>query len=184
MKNIYLIRHCKATGQEPEAPLTQEGAEDAASIANYFKVKDIDVIYSSPYLRAIETIKPYSLMVNKEIIIDERLKERVLSTENLNDWMQKLEATYKDLDLKFEGGESSNEAMLRALTIIQEVQDRPETNFILVTHGALLSLIIKCFDESYGFEEWKKLKNPDVYLLTVDQGESIVQHLWDGQFRN
>lgn len=28
-----------------------------------------------------------------------------------------------------------------------------------------MSLLFKHFDEMFGFEEWKRLTNPDVYLL-------------------
>ena len=49
---------------------------------------------------------------NLEVEIDERLSERMLSSVSLSDWLEKLEATFYDLDLKFEGGESSKEAMI------------------------------------------------------------------------
>ncbi|WP_106767612.1 histidine phosphatase family protein [Paenibacillus faecalis] len=178
MKHIYLVRHCKATGQEPKAPLTQEGQEDAEHIAEYFIDKNIDVIYSSPFLRALETIKPYSVRTHKEILIDKRLKERILSTVNLDDWMQKLEETYENLDLKLAGGESSNEATHRVIGLINELQERPESNFILVTHGALLSLIIKNYQSDFGFEDWKNIKNPDIYLLKVNQDGGLIEHSW------
>jgi len=36
MKRIYLVRHCKAAGQEPEAPLTEEGVTQAERLADFF----------------------------------------------------------------------------------------------------------------------------------------------------
>ncbi|NMO98173.1 histidine phosphatase family protein [Paenibacillus lemnae] len=177
MKHIYFVRHCKATGQEPDAPLTEEGKDDAERVADYFMDKNIDVIYSSPFLRAVDTIKPFSDRANKEIHMDDRLVERVLSTLHLEDWMEKLEQTYEDLDLKFEGGESSNEAVKRALALINEVLERPETTFALVTHGALLSLMVKNYQSDFGFADWKNLKNPDLYLLKITQDGGIIKRL-------
>lgn len=178
MKNIYLVRHCKSAGQEPDAPLTEQGREDTARLVDFFMDKYIEVIISSPFVRTIETIKPFAKTIGKEILIDERLKERVLSSIDLDDWITKLEETYEDLDLKFEGGESSNEAMRRGIELIEELHERPETNFIVVTHGALLSLIIKHYVKAFGFKEWRSLTNPDIYRLEVNQRGVRAERLW------
>lgn len=179
MKNIFLVRHCKAVGQQPDAPLTEQGQKDADSkIVHFFIDKDIEFIISSPFIRAIETIKPLSKIINKDILNDERLKERVLSAMELDDWLTKLEATYADMDLKFEGGESSHEAMKRGIEVIEELMDRPERNIVVVTHGALLSLILKHYNSEIGFEEWRAMKNPDIYLLEVNQMEANIIRLW------
>lgn len=115
MKSIYVVRHCQAAGQEPEAPLTSQGTKDAEAFIDFFRDKKIDVIYSSPFLRAVETIRPFADSVGLKVNPDDRLKERVLSSYPLDDWMAKLEATYHDLDLTLEGGESSREAMRRGV---------------------------------------------------------------------
>ena len=59
-KKIYLIRHCKATGQEPSAELTNEGKEKALELIPLLYKLNIDHIISSPYKRAIQTITPFS----------------------------------------------------------------------------------------------------------------------------
>lgn len=61
MKNVYLVRHCQAIGQEPEASLSERGREDAeGKIVDFFMDQDIEFI-SSPWNRAIETIGPLLL---------------------------------------------------------------------------------------------------------------------------
>ena len=45
--------------------------------------------------------------------VDSRLSERVLSSRQFKDWMPKLEDTFFDIHLKYEGGESTSEAMER-----------------------------------------------------------------------
>jgi len=179
MEKIYLVRHCKAEGQLPDAHLTEQGREDAERvILDFFKEKTVDLIVSSPYLRAIDTIKPLSRSTGKKIQIDERLKERVLSSADLDDWLTKLEDTYIDLNLKFEGGESSNEAMSRGIEVINELISTPGSTAVVVTHGALLSLIIKHYNHELGFKEWKSMNNPDVYCIEVNHKEISVHHVW------
>lgn len=178
MKNIYLIRHCKAAGQESTAALTNEGKQQALDLAEFLSDIDIELVVTSPYLRAIDTIKPYCKKMNLKIETDERLKERILSTQDYIDWMDKLKETYTDLDLKFEGGESSIEAMNRGIEVIEEIKKRTESNIVLVTHGVLMSLVIKFFEDSFGFNDWKKISNPDIYHILIETNETIVRRIW------
>ncbi|GIP32159.1 histidine phosphatase family protein [Paenibacillus sp. J2TS4] len=179
MKTIYLIRHCQATGQEPAAPLTRTGQEQAERLAEMLEDKGIEWVVSSPYVRAVETIKPFCERNQLPCHTDERLKERVLSTENYEDWLSRLKDTYSDLDLKFPGGESSNEAMSRGIAVLNELHDRPENNIAVVTHGALMSLILKHFISSFGFDDWQSLSNPDVYRAAVDLRGASISRIWE-----
>ena len=102
------------------------------------------------------------------------MAERTLSSGNLLNWLELLEKTFTDLDLKLDGGESSREATVRAINVLNE----SPSNCVLVTHGNLMSLILKHFDDSIGFQDWKSLSNPDVYTLTIENNESTIKRLW------
>jgi 2,3-bisphosphoglycerate-dependent phosphoglycerate mutase len=102
------------------------------------------------------------------------LVERALSSSNLPNWLELLEQTFADLDLKLDGGESSREATDRAINVVNESPN----NCVLVTHGNLMSLILKHFDDSIGFQDWQSLSNPDVYTLNLVNHESTIEHLW------
>ncbi len=119
-KNIYIIRHCKAEGQPPEAPLTKMGHNQAQQLNDFFSEIMVNRIVSSPFLRAIQSVEPLSHAKSLAIEIDDRLSERRLSTANLPDWQEKLKATFLDLDLTYEGGESSQQATNRAVEVIDE----------------------------------------------------------------
>lgn len=177
MKRIYLVRHCSAEGQIPQAGLSEVGKQQAIELAEYFRDKNIEYIISSPFLRAVNTIAPLSEMIGREIHTDDRLQERVLSTKPLENWMELLANTYLDVDLKFEGGESSNEAAKRGMQVMNEIIKRPEKTIVLVTHGALLSLLIRNYNPDFGFEDWKHLSNPDVYELEIGLvGNKIIRN--------
>jgi 2,3-bisphosphoglycerate-dependent phosphoglycerate mutase len=106
MKKIYLIRHCEAQGQPAEAPLTDNGFRQANHLSKFFRDVPIDRIISSPYKRAVQTAEPLAKRMNLEIEKNDLLTERILSSQNLIDWIEKLRATFADFELKFEGGES------------------------------------------------------------------------------
>ncbi|MCM3630824.1 histidine phosphatase family protein [Paenibacillus glycanilyticus] len=166
MKHLYIVRHCKAAGQEPDAPLTETGIQQAEELAEWFSNKEVDFILSSPFDRAYRTIFPLASRLGIEITLDNRLSERILSSENHADWREKLSKTYEDLDLCYEGGESSNAAMSRAVSVVVEALNSGKKNIVIVSHGNLISLLLKHFDRSIGFKEWEAMSNPDVFQLT------------------
>ncbi len=178
-KNIYIIRHCKAEGQPPEASLTEKGFKEAQHLKEFFSEKDIDRIVSSPFLRALQTVEPISYAKNIAIETDDRLSERRLSTAHLPDWQEKLKATFLDMALTYEGGESSQQATRRAVEVVEGLLEGESKNIILVTHGNLMALIIKHFQNDFGFEQWQNLSNPDVFLLKIDKEKTNLERLWD-----
>ncbi|WP_026689636.1 histidine phosphatase family protein [Alteribacter aurantiacus] len=166
---IYLVRHCEATGQEPKAILTEVGKKQASALAEYFTYRNVKTIISSPWTRAVKTIEPLARQKKVSIKTDERLQERILSSEDLIDWYEKLGETFKDYDLSFSGGESSRIAQKRVVKALQSAIDSHEEPIVVVTHGNLLTLLLNHYDKKYGFKEWEELRNPDVFVLTKDK---------------
>ncbi|HDR5272065.1 MULTISPECIES: histidine phosphatase family protein [Bacillus cereus group] len=186
MKTLILVRHCKAEGQEESALLTQEGQQQAIDLMTHllnlnFK---IDKIISSPYERAVKTIKPFAEEVGLEIHTDERLSERRLSNAPITNWLDILKHTFDDIDFSVEGGESTREATERAITLIKEQMHSEKQITLMVTHGNLMTLILKHFDERFGFKEWANLTNPDIYKITIQEENSTVTRLWDTTISN
>ena len=177
-KIIYLVRHAKATGQAADAPLTSEGIDQAKALAEFLSESQIGQIVSSPSARALNSIKPLSIRLNIEIKLDERLIEAALSSIDYADWPDKLRETFSDFELSFEGGESSQAATDRALAAINDALLVDTAPIVVVTHGRLLTLILKRFDSKYGFEEWQNLTTPDVFRLVIQENESQVDRIW------
>ncbi|WP_163582855.1 histidine phosphatase family protein [Gracilibacillus saliphilus] len=178
MKNIYIIRHCEAEGQSPEAQLTDRGHEQALELSEFFSNVKIDRIISSPYKRAIDSIRPLAKRFNIDVEINKNLIERILSTKNLPDWFEKLRNTFDDIELRFEGGESSREAMKRIVEVVEEAFSRNNNNTVIVTHGNLMSLLLMYFNKDYGFDDWKILSNPDAFLLKHESNKVTFQRIW------
>jgi 2,3-bisphosphoglycerate-dependent phosphoglycerate mutase len=178
MKNIFIVRHCKAEGQASDARLTETGIEQAEKLASFLSDKEIDTIISSPFERAHRTIAPLAEKLGVEITLDERLTERVLSGQNHPDWLNMLRQTFDDVDLCFEGGESSHTAMQRAIPVVTEVLTSNSKNAVLVSHGNLISLLLKHFDDRVGFAEWESMSNPDVYHLAFLGEKPTIHRIW------
>ncbi|OMF28690.1 histidine phosphatase family protein [Paenibacillus sp. FSL H8-0548] len=180
MKNVYVVRHCKADGQEPDAGLTDLGIQQTEIVAKFFLDKDIDFIISSPFERAYRTIAPLAEKIGIRVVLDDRLAERILSSQNHPDWRDMLHKTYDDLDLCYEGGESSNTAMSRAISVVMEVLNGEDKNIVFVSHGNLISLLLMHFDDRIGFKEWESLSNPDVFHLIFSADDKPnIHRIWE-----
>lgn len=181
MDKLIVVRHSETEGQHEDSPLTKQGIRQAQTLA-YFLDRaghEVDRIISSPFLRAVETIKPYARKKGLEVETDERLEERVLSHEPLNDWEEVLHDTFQDPELKLSGGESSKEAKKRVLSLIEELEQEDCGNVLLVTHGNLLALLLQKYKREIGFYEWKRLTRPDVFLVQKFGGEYTVERIWE-----
>jgi 2,3-bisphosphoglycerate-dependent phosphoglycerate mutase len=177
-KTIYLVRHCKAAGQQAEAALTGEGRLQATQLAEQLAALPIERIISSPFVRARQSIAPLAERLGLPIDTDERLAERVLAAGDLPNWLAALQASFDDIDRCFAGGESSRAAMQRASEVVSEAMAQPVSTTLLVTHGNLMTLMLKHFDDRIGFAEWQQLTNPDVFRITLATGRPEIARIW------
>lgn len=102
-----------------------EGEEDALRVTECLKDEGIDVMYSSPYIRAVNTIADLADKLEQEIILVDDLREKVwmegdeqLSDEDLYLELQKM---YTDPDYALPGGESNRECQERAVKTLQDI---------------------------------------------------------------
>ena len=49
---------------------------------------------------------------------------------------------------------------------------------VLVTHGNLMTLLLKHFDPRIGFTEWQRLTNPDVYRVVIAPEHAEIARVW------
>lgn len=177
MTTLYLVRHCRATGQEPNAPLTPEGEAQADALADLLAPLGVERIVSSPFARALASIEPLARRIGLMVEPDERLVERVLCGEPRPDWREQLRASFDDLDLWLPGGESSRVAMARGRAAVDHAARPGAERVVVVTHGNLFALILRSFDSRVGFDKWAALANPDVFRVQFGEPPA-TSRLW------
>ena len=178
-RDVVLVRHCQATGQQPDAPLTDEGARQAQRLAEFLAGYPVDFVATSRYRRARRTIEPYAENSGLPIHQDHRLNERVLSTEPLANWEEFVRRSFDDPDLCGPGGESAAHVLRRAQAALDEILDRGHRLPLLVTHGNLMALLLHSLDATFGFQGWQSLTNPDVYLvIRRTDGGGKFERVW------
>ena len=174
-KTVYLVRHCKAAGEEPDTGLTEEGKEQAKELMAFFKGRNIKHIISSPFTRAMESIQPTADSLGMQIEIDERLAEHKLISKDLEDWIERLKESIEDRDLKMVGGESSREVASRGMKVLEAAND----GTVLSTHRNTMGLLLMKLDGMQALKEWVGFSHPDVYEVKVINDTYHVKRIWD-----
>lgn len=181
MSTFYLVRHAHADwAPEENRPLSARGRKDADRVADILEQYPIRAIYSSPFLRAVETIAPLARRLGLPVHIEPDLRERRLGNSMAEDFLKAVEATWQDPAMAHQGGETNAAAQQRGLAVVRRLQRQHETeHIVLSTHGNLLALILQGFDSSVDFAFWKSLTMPDICSLSFNQtGEAVMSRLW------
>ncbi|MFU1884777.1 histidine phosphatase family protein [Bacillus wiedmannii] len=167
MTTIYFVRHAHSTytKEERERPLSEKGLLDTQHVTRLLKDKHIDVVISSPYKRAMQTVQGIANTYNLSIQLEEDLRERLLSKEPVQDFNDALKKVWEDWTFVYEGGESNDVAQRRMQSILKKYKGK---NIVIGTHGNIMVLLMNYFDSKYDFQFWKTLHMPDVYKLTFD----------------
>ncbi|MES5947361.1 histidine phosphatase family protein [Bacillus cereus group sp. MG6] len=176
MTTIYFVRHAHSTytKEERERPLSEKGHCDAENVTRLLKDGHIDVVISSPYKRAIQTVQGIANTYNVSVQIEEDLRERLLSSEPVEDFNDAIENVWEDWTFAYEGGESNDVAQKRAILCMQNILEKYKgKNIVIGTHGNIMVLLMNYFDSKYDFQFWKTIQMPDVYKLTFDNNRFI-----------
>ena len=93
----------------------------------------------------------------------------MLSDSPLDDWLDHVRRSYEDMDhVAGAGGESLRSTQTRALAALADIVARGHRLPVVASHGNLISAILRAADPSFGFEDWRALRNPDLFELTFD----------------
>ena len=180
--HLYFVRHAHSiyTTDELGRPLSQRGLLDAHTLTDLLKRENIDCVYSSPYKRATHTLEGIDSYINKEIVIVDEFKERVLSEKPVEDFTSAITRLWQDYDFSWDGGESNRMAQKRGVNAtLQLLENNVGKNIVVGTHGNIMVLIMNYFDKKYGFNFWKRLEIPDIYRLSFNSKELVdVKRIW------
>lgn len=157
MTRVYFVRHAQPEHNWKEdrtRPLTEEGKKDSAIVLDFFKDKKIDAFYCSPYKRSKDTIAETAALFGKEIITDERLRERE------------------------KGSDGNNHGMFqkRNMETLNEIlSDNADKEVVVGTHGTALSTILNFYDNSFGCEDFLRIIDWMPYIIELDfEGDKLV----------
>ncbi len=158
MAEIILVRHGETDFNAAETfrgrsdvPLSENGRKQAQLLGECLSAEKIDVVYSGPLRRAVETAEAIARFQKLDINIVENLNDIDCgSWEGLT--LSEVEEKYGDIyqdwldtpeQVKLPGGESLADVLNRALPFVQDAVMRVgEGKIVLVSHRAVHKVLI------------------------------------------
>ena len=162
-KVVYLIRHLESTSksnlkmisngdsnqvQNEKAFLSVSGEKKAEELSKHPELQNIDAVYSSNYVRALETAKYIALENNTIINVDERFNERKIGNMGDMEWKEFARLQMKDFNFKLSGGESLNQTKKRMVEAMKNILMFETGNRVaLVSHSTALTCLLSAWCE-------------------------------------
>ncbi len=137
---------CDETEQfkNEKQPLSVKGEKKAEKMSEYKELQDVDVIYSSHYVRAMATAKYIAEKNNIKLNVDSRFGERKFGIKTWDEFPQDFfEHQFHDWNYKLNDGESLNEVHTRMNEALLEALNKYEgKKIVIVAHGTSLSAML------------------------------------------
>ena len=172
MNKIYFVRHAKPDfniQDELLRPLSKEGINDSKKVTEFLMDKNITKIYSSPYKRAVDTIKDFATVVNKDIELVENFRERKVSDNWINDFNTFVEKQWNDFNYSLENGENLKAVQDRNIGALHKLlNENNNENIVIGTHGTALSTIINYYDNTFSYQDFNKIKNIMPLIVIIE----------------
>ena len=157
MTTIYLIRHSKPLKvnntfnndnfqiQDEKLSLSLEGEQIAQEKFSKNEFDNLNVIFSSNYVRAIQTAKYLSIKNNLEINIVSDLGERKFGIDSWEQLPEKFEIKQLlDENYKIGNGESQSEVRNRMYSFIMKMLNEHKSQRIaIVSHATAITYLLK-----------------------------------------
>lgn len=186
--HIYFVRHAISPfslDNERDRGLSEQGKIDSIRVAELLKNEGIDVVTSSTFVRAIETVRPLANYLDQEILQFEELIERPIASLKYEiteeELVKGIEKSFTDIDYCLAEGETTRQAQSRSVPTFKHILSEYKGKKVAIgTHGNIMTILLKYFDDSYGFDFWKQTSKPDIYKLEFEEFELLrVERIWE-----
>ncbi|MBO5208378.1 MAG: histidine phosphatase family protein [Lachnospiraceae bacterium] len=162
MTTVYFVRHAEPNYKNHDdmtRELTEKGLNDRKLVTEFLSDKAVDIVLSSPYKRAVDTVRDFAETKGFEVEIIEDFRERKIDSEWIEDFNAFSKAQWKDFNYKLSDGESLGEVQNRNIKALNNVIEAYKGKVIVVgSHGTALSTIINYYDKSFGYTDFEKIK--------------------------
>lgn len=162
MTTVFFIRHAEPNYDNHDdlsRELSQKGLEDRKRVTSFLLDKNIDVVLSSPYKRAIDTVSDFAQQKRMDITVVEGFRERKVDNVWIDDFNAFCEKQWNDFSFKLSDGECLQEVQIRNIAALNRVlAEYKDKNIVIGSHGTALSTVINYYDKSFGYSDFTRIR--------------------------
>ena len=179
MTTIYFVRHAEPNYENHDdisRELSNKGLKDRRLVTDFLIDKQIDIMLSSPYKRAIDTIREFAEIKGIGITIIDEFKERRVDSGWIEDFNSFCKKQWEDFSYKLSDGECLEEVQNRNILALSRVLEQYRNkNIVVGSHGTALSTIINYYDKTFGYSDFDKIRYlmPWIVEFTFEDKECV-----------
>ena len=162
MTTVYFVRHAEPNydnHDDMSRELSSKGLQDRVLVSSFLKDKHIDAVYSSPFKRAIDTVKDFADKNDFDITIIDSFKERRVDSIWIKDFESFSKKQWDDFNYKLSDGECLKEVQERNVKALDELLESCRgKNIVVGSHGTALSTIINFYDKSFVYSSFEEIR--------------------------
>lgn len=180
MTKVYFVRHAEPNYNNHNdvlRELSSKGMEDRKLVTKFLVDKHIDVVLSSPYKRAVDTVKDFADSYGIEINMIYDFRERKIDSDWIEDFTSFVKMQWNDFTYKLSDGECLQEVQERNVSALHQVLNKyAGRNIVIGSHGTALSTIINYYDHSFGYNDFERIKNimPWIVEFVFDKNTKCI----------
>lgn len=180
MTTVYFVRHAEPNydnHDDMSRELSAKGMEDRRLVTEFLAAKNIDVVLSSPFKRAYDTVAPFAEGKGIEIQVVEDFRERKVDSCWIEDFKSFSMAQWADFTYKLSDGECLKEVQDRNISALNKVvKEFQGKNIVVGSHGTALSTIINYYDNSFNYDDFDKIRGLMPWIVKFSfEGENCVE---------
>lgn len=132
-----------------DLPLTETGMQQARELAEKLRDEKIDLIISSPMIRAVQTSRIVSEICKAPVQTDSRLIEQNYGIyEGVDRQNPGFLANKRNFAFRYPGGESMMQVAARVYPLLDELKEKyPGKNLLLICHGGVCRVLSSYFHD-------------------------------------
>lgn len=163
MTTVYFVRHAEPNYNNHDdrlRELSEKGMEDRKRVSAYLADKGIDAVLSSPYKRAVDTVRYFAESRKLPVRVVEDFRERKVDSGWIEDFDGFCKRQWADFSYRLTDGETLSQVQSRNVSALGEVlREYAGKNIVIGSHGTALSTVIHFYDPSFGYEDFLAIKS-------------------------
>lgn len=174
---LYCARHGKTDWNHQDKiqgrtdnPLNEEGIMQAVRLGEACRDFGIDIIISSPLIRALDTAKEVSKTTGAPIITDDRLIEQDYGIyEGQHRFCEGFLSNKRQFAYKYPGGESMMMLAQRVYNLLDEIKEKYSGKTVMIVcHGGVLRALHTYFCD---------VTNDEYFHYNIDNATPVLYEL-------
>ncbi len=162
MTTVYFVRHAEPNYENHDdlsRELSDKGLKDRSLVTEFLMDKQIDIVLSSPYKRALDTVRDFAERKGIGITIIDAFKERRVDSAWIEDFPSFCKKQWEDFRYKLSDGECLEEVQNRNILALNRVLEQHRNkNIVVGSHGTAVSTIIHYFDKTFGYSDFDEIR--------------------------